>query len=91
MPVFVPGQAMRRRDFIKGIAGSATAWPLAARAQQPAMPVIGFLRNTSPAPFFHNLEVAFGQGLKEAGFVEGQSNIAMRKINSIGYPLLWQS
>ena len=66
---------MRRRDFIKGIAGSAAAWPLAAHAQRPATPIVGFLRNTSQAPF-QNLGVAFGQGLKEAGFVEGQ-NVAI--------------
>jgi putative ABC transport system substrate-binding protein len=61
---------MRRRDFIKAIAGSAAAWPLAARAQQAGMPIVGFLRSTPLAPF-QNLVVAFGQGLKEAGFVEG--------------------
>ena len=58
---------MRRRDFIKVIAGSAAAWPLPAHAQQPATPIVGFLRNTSLAPF-QNLVVAFSQGLKEAGF-----------------------
>ena len=63
---------MRRRDFVRGVAGSAVAWPLAARAQQPAMPVVGFLRSTSPANSAH-LVTAFRQGLKEAGFVEGQS------------------
>ena len=51
------------------------AWPFAARAQQPAMPVIGFLRSTSPADLTH-LVTAFRQGLKEAGFVEGQ-NVAV--------------
>jgi len=66
---------MKRREFI-GLLGSVTvAWPLAARAQQPAMPVIGFLRSTSLAPF-ENLIPAFGQGLKEMGFVEGQ-NVAI--------------
>ena len=66
---------MRRRDFIKGIAGSTVVRPLAARAQQSAMPVIGFLRSTSAAGSEH-LVAAFEQGLKEAGFVEGQ-NIAI--------------
>jgi putative ABC transport system substrate-binding protein len=66
---------MRRRDLILGIAGSAATWPLAARAQQPAMPVIGFLSTTSPdlnADFLHT----FRRALKEVGFVEGE-NMAM--------------
>ncbi|MGB8119613.1 MAG: ABC transporter substrate-binding protein, partial [Pseudolabrys sp.] len=63
---------MRRRDFIKGIAGSTVVSPLAARAQPSAMPVIGFLRSTSAAGFEH-LVVAFEEGLKEVGFIEGQN------------------
>jgi putative tryptophan/tyrosine transport system substrate-binding protein len=66
---------MKRRDFIKVLAGSAMTWPLAARAQQSAMQIVGFLRSTSLAPL-QNLVVTFGQGLKEAGFVEGQ-NVAI--------------
>jgi len=60
-----------RRDFITLLGGAAT-WPLAARAQQPAMPVIGFLRNTA-ATGSKPIVTAFLQGLKEAGFVDGQS------------------
>jgi putative ABC transport system substrate-binding protein len=66
---------MKRRDFITLVGGAAVAWPLGAHAQQAAMPVIGFVRSTSLAPF-QNLVVAFGDGLKEAGFVAGQ-NVAV--------------
>src|SRR5229473_6085969 len=66
---------MRRRDFIKVIAGSAIAAPLGAHAQQPAMPVIGFLSSASPDQY-EDRQRAFGQGLKEAGYVEGQ-NVAI--------------
>jgi putative ABC transport system substrate-binding protein len=62
---------MQRREFITLLGGAAT-WPLAARAQQPAMPVIGFLRNTT-ATGSKPIVTAFFQGLKEAGFVDGQS------------------
>ena len=77
---------MRRRQFIAGLAGTA-AWPLAARAQQRALPVIGYLSSLS-AVYSQIETVPFLQALKETGYVEGQnlhrSNTAGRKINLIG-------
>src|SRR5262249_43363659 len=67
----VLGDAMRRRDFIKVMAGM-TAWPLAARAQQTAMPVVGFLRSTPATGFAYTVD-PFRQGLNDAGFVEGKN------------------
>ena len=66
---------MKRREFITLLGGTAAAWPLAARAQRPAMPLVGFLRSSTPAASIH-LVTTFRQGLKELGFVEGQ-NVAV--------------
>src|SRR5262249_11204498 len=69
------GNRVRRREFILALGGVAVAWPLAARAQQPSMPVIGFLGGSSLADR-RPLLTAFRQALTEAGFVEGQ-NVAI--------------
>jgi putative ABC transport system substrate-binding protein len=63
---------MRRRDFIKLVGGGAVAWPLSARAQQAAMPVVGFLNGASAADLAP-LMAAFVQGLKGTGYVEGRN------------------
>ena len=66
---------IRRREFIAGL-GSAAAWPAVARAQQPTMPVVGFLSPQSANEDYRNITVPFLEGLKEAGYVEGQ-NVAV--------------
>ena len=63
---------MQRREFIGLIASVAAAWPFAGRAEQPAMPVVGFIRSTS-ADTSMPLVAAFREGLAEAGFAEGNA------------------
>jgi putative tryptophan/tyrosine transport system substrate-binding protein len=69
---------MRRRQFLVGLAGTTAPWPLAARAQQPAMPVIGYLNIGSPESDAY-LGTAFRRGLNEVGFVEGR-NVTIESV-----------
>jgi len=66
---------MKRRDLLTLFSGAAIGWPLIARAQQKAMPVVGWLSSTSPGPFAYQV-AAFLQGLSETGYVEGE-NVAI--------------
>ena len=74
--------SLRRREFV-GALGGAAVWPLAARAQQRAMPVIGYLTGTVPRQSGGREDVAFRQGLREAGFAEGQ-NVIVEYRSALG-------
>jgi putative tryptophan/tyrosine transport system substrate-binding protein len=74
-PCRIGGAIMRRREFISLFGGAAVSWPLAARAQQPTMPVVGYLYSGAPEASVH-VVTAFRRGLSETGFVEGR-NVAV--------------
>jgi putative ABC transport system substrate-binding protein len=73
---------MRRRDFIAGIAGSAATWPLAGRAQQPGMRVVGFLHYGAPETHAH-IVAAFRQGLRDSGFVDVPDVQQRRRVTEV--------
>src|SRR5262249_60012507 len=75
---------LKRREFITVVGGAAVGWPLAAKAQQqPAVPLVGLLRNT-PSESFEHIVAALRRGLSEAGFVDGH-NVAIEQRWTEGY------
>ena len=82
---------MRRREFITILGGAAVVWPLAASAQQTAMPVVGFV-NSASAKNYTTLLAAFLKGLRETGYIDGQ-NVAIeyrgRRVELIGCRQWW--
>jgi putative tryptophan/tyrosine transport system substrate-binding protein len=80
---------LRRRDFIKVVAGSAMTWPLAARAQQPSTPVVGVLSAEWPNAVTADRLRAFREGLNDTGYVEGRNVMIGRRAELIDCPH-WQ-
>ena len=78
---------MRRREFISFL-GSTVAWPFAAQAQQPMMPIVGLLSPRSPEDS-SRLGAAFRKALNEAGYIEGQNVTTGLRANSIACPRSW--
>src|SRR5271156_6418688 len=64
---------MNRRDFMSLVGGAAAVWPLTARAQAPALPLVGFIHNGSPGAYMTRMSAAFSETLKVAGYVAGQN------------------